>query len=177
MHSFSPTLAIAHSLFASDRRDAVLETRTRKKTKKQNDKKIRKKKEEKKKRKRNDLFGRDASLPALDTGLLLVTQVAYAQIGRGAYTVRATAYAHGHAFGARRIVGIHRVSTIARALIQTGALPVDARFLAEGFFGLWRPLHHASSRVGLDRKPMLAHASIRSRARTVEPAAVSAQRR
>ena len=126
---------------------------------------------EKKKNNINSING-NASLPALDSTLFYITRVADAQIGGGAHAIVTAAEAHWHASRPRRVRGAENVTALARALIQAGALAVQARKLAErlGRRG------DASAGVGIERESLVARATIGADADAVRPATALALR-
>lgn len=126
---------------------------------------------EKEKNSINSING-NASLPALDSTLFYVARVADAQIGCGAHAIVTAAEAHWHASRPRRVRGAENVTALARALVQAGALAVQARKLAErlGRRG------DASAGVGIERESLVARATIGADADAVRPATALALR-
>ena len=111
-------------------------------------------------------------MPALDSTLFYVARVADAQIGCGAHAIVTAAEAHWHASRPRRVRGAENVTALARALVQAGALAVQARKLAErlGRRG------DASAGVGIERESLVARATIGADADAVRPATALALR-
>lgn len=70
-------------------------------------------------------------MSALDSSLFHETRVTDAQVGGRADAIVTSTQAHGHASRPRHIRGADNVTALTRALIQTGALPVQTRELAE----------------------------------------------
>lgn len=126
---------------------------------------------EKEKNSINSING-NASLPALDSTLFYIARVADAQIGCGAHAIVTAAEAHWHASRPRRVRGAENVTALARALVQAGALAVQARKLAErlGRRG------DASAGVGIERESLVARATIGADADAVRPATALALR-
>lgn len=111
-------------------------------------------------------------MPALDSTLFYIARVADAQIGCGAHAIVTAAEAHWHASRPRRVRGAENVTALARALVQAGALAVQARKLAErlGRRG------DASAGVGIERESLVARATIGADADAVRPATALALR-
>lgn len=114
-------------------------------------------------------------MPPLDSDLFRVAGVTHAKVGGRAHAIVTSAQAHRHASRPRHVRGADNVATVARAPIQTGALAVQARQLAERFASARRG-GDASAGVGVEREALVAGATIGAHARAVRTATVLASR-
>lgn len=109
---------------------------------------------------------------ALDAGLLPVARFADAQVRRGADAVVAAAVAHRHASRSSKVRGTNREAAMARALIQTSALAVETRKLADRLAAL----EDAPPEVGIVHESGVTDAAIGTKAAGVRAAVVLAMR-
>lgn len=97
-------------------------------------------------------------------------------IRHSAHAVRASAEAHRHAPGARDVVDVVRVAVIARALVRSGALTVQARIPARCVGASSPVAADATAGVGIVVEARLAKADVHRDASAVRTATVPALR-